>query len=135
MVQYLVAYVATAVVFLGIDFLWLNFASTNIYRPRLGNLLLDSPNIPVAGLFYLVYSAAIVVLAVVPAQNHSSAAVALGLGLVLGAAAYGTYDITNLSTLRGWSVTVTIVDIMWGMALTGVAATAGYFAARAVGSN
>jgi len=107
MLQYAVAYVATAVVFLGIDFVWLNYAATNVYRPRLGDLLLESPNIAVAGVFYLAYSAAIVVLAVSPALNQSNVWVAIGLGAVLGAAAYGTYDITNLSTLKGWSVTVT----------------------------
>lgn len=132
MLTYVAAYVATAVAFLGIDFVWLNYAAANIYRPRIGGLLLESPNIPVAGLFYLVYSAAIVVLAVMPAHNQSNFLVALGLGVVLGAAAYGTYDITNLSTLRGWSVTVTVIDIAWGMALTGAAAGVGYLAARAV---
>jgi len=133
MLQYAVAYVATAVVFLGIDFVWLNYAATNVYRPRLGDLLLESPNIAVAGVFYLAYSAAIVVLAVSPALNQSNVWVAIGLGAVLGAAAYGTYDITNLSTLKGWSVTVTVVDILWGTVLSATAAAAGYFAGRAIG--
>jgi len=132
MLQYAVAYVATAVVFLGIDFVWLNYAATNVYRPRLGDLLLESPNIAVAGVFYLAYSAAIVVLAVSPALNQSNVWVAIGLGAVLGAAAYGTYDITNLSTLKGWSVTVTVVDILWGTVLSATAAAAGYFAGRAI---
>jgi len=133
MLQYAVAYVATAVVFLGIDFVWLNYAATNVYRPRLGDLLLESPNIAVAGVFYLAYSAAIVVLAVSPALNQSNVWVAIGLGAVLGAAAYGTYDITNLSTLKGWSVTVTVVDILWGTVLSATAAAAGYLAGRAIG--
>ncbi len=129
--QYAAAYAATLVVFLGIDFVWLNYASTNVYRPRLGALLLDSPNIAIAALFYVLYAVAIVVLAVVPAHSHTSGWMALGLGMLLGAAAYGTYDITNLATIRGWSVTVTVIDIAWGMFLTGVAALAGYAILRA----
>ena len=128
MIQYVVAYAATSIAFLAIDFVWLNFAAANIYRPRIGALLMDSPNLTIAGAFYLLYSGAVVVLAVVPAVNQSSLLMAIAFGAVLGATAYGTYDITNLATLRGWSVTVTIVDILWGIFLTGTAAAIGYLA-------
>ena len=60
---------------------------------------------------------------------------ALIAGAILGLVAYGTYDMTNLATVRDWSVMVTIVDIVWGAALTGTAATAGYFATRLLSSN
>jgi uncharacterized membrane protein len=133
MLRYVVSYAATLVAFLGIDFVWLNYASSNLYRPKLGDILAESPNLPVAAGFYFIYAGAIVVLAVSPALSHSNALLALGLGVVLGLAAYGTYDITNLATVRGWSATVTFIDIGWGMALTGVAATIGYFAGSLVG--
>ena len=126
-------YAATAATFLGLDYLWLSTTAGAFYRPRLGALLLDSPRIGIAALFYIFYSAAVVILAVTPANAQENGLLAFGLGAVLGAAAYGTYDITNLSTLRGWSVEVTIVDILWGTLLSGLAATAGYFAAKAAG--
>ena len=47
-------------------------------------------------------------------------------GALLGLVAYGTYDMSNLSTLKNWSVSVTIVDMAWGMTLSAVAATCGY---------
>ena len=130
--RYVASYVATTIVFLGLDYIWLNVMSPNFYRPRLGAILLDNPNIPVTAAFYVFYSAAVVVLAVIPAQNQDSWLMALALGAVLGAAAYGTYDITNLATLKGWSVSVTVVDIIWGATLTAVASLAGYFAGRAL---
>lgn len=133
MLEYIVAYAATAAAFLAVDYVWLNYASTHIYRPRLGDLLLETPNIPVAAVFYLLYAVAIVVLAVDPALDQESVWVAVGLGAVLGAAAYGTYDITNLSTIRGWSVTVTVVDIAWGTTLSATAAAVGYIAGHSVG--
>ena len=132
MLQYAVAYAATTVAFLAVDFVWLNFASPRIYRPRLGDLLLENPNIAIAGAFYLLYSAAIVVLAVIPAANNANLLAAIGFGAVLGAAAYGTYDITNLATIRGWPWSVTLIDIAWGTVLTSLAAGVGYVAARAV---
>ena len=132
MLQYTLAYAATAGAFLAIDFVWLNYAAANLYRPQLGAILLETPNLVVAGLFYLLYAAAIVVLAIIPAHNNGSVLLAFGLGAVFGAAAYGTYDITNLATLKGWSVTVTVIDIAWGALLTAVSATVGFLVLNAV---
>ena len=126
--RYAVAYLVTVVVFLGLDFVWLTQIALGMYRRELGNLLLDQPNLLIAGAFYLLFVAGIVILAVAPALNGGSWVNALLLGAVLGLVAYGTYDITNLSTLKGWSTTVALADIAWGTVLSGVAATAGYLA-------
>jgi len=125
--SYAVAYAATAVVFLGIDFVWLSIISASFYRNRIGDLLLDQPNLGVAGVFYLVYVAGIVHFAVMPAVNSANWTTALLNGALLGLIAYGTYDMTNLATLKNWSVSVSVVDMMWGTALTAAAATCGYF--------
>lgn len=125
--SYAVSYVATAVVFFGLDFVWLSTISTSFYRSRIGTLLLEQPNLGVAGLFYLVYIAGIVHFAAMPAVNGGSWATALVNGALLGLVAYGTYDMTNLATLKNWSVSVSVVDMMWGIALTATAATCGYF--------
>lgn len=123
----LVAYAVTAVVFLGLDALWLSQIALGMYRREIGALLLDKPNLVIAGIFYLLFVIGIVVLAVLPALNGGGWTTALLNGAVLGLVAYGTYDITNLSTLRNWSLTVTIADLMWGTVLTAVSATVGYF--------
>ena len=117
----------TAIVFFGLDFVWLSTISTSFYRSRIGALLLDQPNLGVAGLFYLVYVAGIVHFAVMPAVNGASWVTALVNGALLGLVAYGTYDMTNLATLKNWSVSVSVVDMIWGVALTATAATCGYF--------
>jgi uncharacterized membrane protein len=52
------------------------------------------------------------------------------MGALFGFFAYATYDMTNLATLRDWPVAVTAVDMAWGTFLTGVSATAGFFAAK-----
>jgi uncharacterized membrane protein len=126
--RFVVAYLATAVVFLGFDALWLSQIALGMYRRELGSLLLDQPNLAVAGLFYLLFVAGIVVLVVFPAANGAGWVNALWMGAVLGLVAYGTYDITNLSTLRNWSLTVTLVDLAWGALLTALSAAAGTLA-------
>ena len=127
---YVVAYIATAIVFLGLDALWLSKVALGMYRQELGSLLLDKPNLPIAGAFYLLYVVGIVVLAIVPALESGGWIKALLMGAVLGLVAYGTYDITNLSTLKGWSTRLALIDIAWGTALTAVSATIGWWVVR-----
>lgn len=129
-----IAYAASAVAFFLLDFVWLSLAVPRLYKPLLGTLLRDSPNLPVAAAFYLVYVVGLVVFAVMPATAAGSWLVALGLGALLGLVAYGTYDFTNLSTIRDWPLMVTIVDLAWGIAVSAVAALAGYLALSLVRS-
>jgi len=127
--KFAIAYVATLAAFLIVDFAWLGWVAKPLYRREIGSLLLPSFNFPVAGGFYLLYCAGIVVFAVVPALRSESLATAAGLGALLGLIAYGTYDLTNLATLRGWTTTMAVVDMAWGAVLTAIAAGAGYLAA------
>jgi uncharacterized membrane protein len=128
---YVVAYIATAVVFLGLDAIWLSRVALGMYRQELGSLLLDKPNLPIAAGFYLLYVAGIVILAIVPALGEGGWIKALLMGAVLGLVAYGTYDITNLSTLKGYTVKIALTDLAWGTALTAVSATIGYLVVKA----
>ncbi len=128
--NWIFAYIGAAVAMLVLDGAWLSFAAKRLYRPLLGDLLADGFRIAPAALFYFLYVAGIVVLAVAPGLAAGKWTVALTRGLVLGLVAYGTYDLTNQATLRQWSSTVTFADMAWGTILTGAAATAGYYAAR-----
>ncbi len=129
MLNFAIAYAGTALVFFGLDFVWLTNMASGFYRSRIGELLLAQPKLGVAGLFYLVYVAGLVHFAVLPAMHAGSWVTALMKGALLGLVAYGTYDMSNLSTLKNWSVSVTIVDMAWGMTLSAVAATRGYLVA------
>jgi len=129
MLKYLIAYAATAVIFFACDFVWLSTMG-GFYRERAAGLFLDKPNLAIAGLFYLVYVAGVVFLAVSPALASGNWTTALLAGLVLGLVAYGTYDLTNLSTLKNWPVSVSFIDLAWGTVLTGTAATGGFLVTR-----
>ncbi|MEQ1770333.1 MAG: DUF2177 family protein [Devosia sp.] len=130
MLKLLTAYGSTVVVFLALDFLWISLVALPMFRRDVGHLLLAQPNLAVAGLFYLAFAAGIVYFAVNPALvsgNWSQAAIA---GAILGFVAYGTYDFTNLSTLKDWTVSLALSDLVWGTVLTAVSATAGFFITR-----
>jgi uncharacterized membrane protein len=134
MPAYLVSYGVTLVVMLALDMAWLGTVGAGVYRPRLGDLLLDKPVLGAAALFYLLYGVGVVIFAVVPGLRQDSWLRALGLGALFGLFAYATYDLTNLATVRGWSVLVSVLDIAWGACLTAVAAAAGTAVALRVGA-
>ncbi len=123
---YVIAYVSTAVVFFALDYLWLTRIAIGFYREHIGGLLLASPNFAAAGIFYLFYVVGLVYFAVMPAVSAGSVVTALVNGALLGLLAYGTYDMTNLATLKGWSLQVSLVDMAWGAFLSATASAAGY---------
>ncbi|EJB03517.1 putative membrane protein [Rhizobium leguminosarum bv. trifolii WSM597] len=129
----LLAYAGTFLTLLVCDGIWLGLVARNFYRDQLGALMLPSPNLAVAALFYLFFAAAVVVLAVLPSLLAGSIATALIHGAILGLAAYGTYDITNLATLRNWPLTMSLIDMAWGTLLTALTAVGGYLAVRILG--
>jgi uncharacterized membrane protein len=129
---WIVAVIAVALVFGALDAVWLSWAGPNFYRAKLGDLLADSFRIAPALVFYAAYVAAVVWFAVRPGLANGIASAALN-GALLGAICYATYDLTNQATLRTWSTTVTIADIIWGAFATAVAASAATFAADKFG--
>jgi uncharacterized membrane protein len=130
MIKYSIAYAITALVFFAIDFIWLSRVAKRFYFDRLGELLLEKPHMGAAAAFYAVYIVGIIIFAVAPALRDGSALTALMYGALFGFFAYATYDMTNYATLRNWSLTVSLVDIVWGTCLTGTAAFLGYFGTR-----
>jgi uncharacterized membrane protein len=128
--RFSIAYIASAAAFFLADVLWLTFATPRLYRPQLGSLLSDSPNLRIAAAFYLLYVVGIVVLVVYPSAAARSMPMAIGLASLLGLVAYGTYDITNLSTIRGWPLAVSLIDMAWGVCATVLGTLAGYIALR-----
>ncbi len=129
----IVAYCATLVAFVGIDFVWLSWAGDRLYRPILKDLLLEGFELAPAMAFYLVYAAGLVALAVRPGLEAGSLRLAAGNGAWVGLAAYATYDLTNQATLRNWTTSLTLADLAWGTLLSTVAASLGYLASRSFG--
>jgi uncharacterized membrane protein len=128
--QSLVAYAATAVAFIVIDLIWLGVIAKSFYRRELGDLIAQPFNLKAAAVFYLAYPLGVVFFATWPALSAGSAQQAALMGLLLGLFAYGTYDLTNLATLRNWSLKLSVADMVWGSVLTGISAWIGFLAAR-----
>jgi uncharacterized membrane protein len=121
----LTLYVIAVPVFIIIDLLWLGFVAKSFYFKRLSHLMGDF-NWLAAAIFYLVFLLGLTLFAIYPTATKGTLASGLVLGSMYGFFTYATYDLTNLATLRQWSVSLTIVDIVWGTFL-GAAVTATTF--------
>lgn len=120
----------TTLTFLIVDAIWIALFVKSFYDREVGHLMSDSPNFAAAAIFYLLYAAGIVYLAVMPALQAGQFSTAVLHGAALGALAYGTFTITNYAVLKGWPVSIVVTDIAWGVFLTALSAAAGYVAAR-----
>lgn len=126
-----IAYAGALMTLLVLDVIWLGLVARTFYRDQLGELMLPSPNLGIAVVFYVFFAVAIVFLATRPGLSSASITIAIIHGAVLGLAAYGTYDVTNLATLKNWPLAMSIVDVLWGGFVTAMAAAGGYLAVRA----
>jgi len=116
-------YFLTLFIFLGIDAFWLGLATPEFYRSKIGHLMAESANLPAAGLFYLLFIGALVYFVVEPAFGGGEMRIVVLSGALFGLVTYTTYDLTNLATLRDWSLLVTAVNLIWGMGLTATTST------------
>ena len=130
MIKYVAAYLGAGLTFAAIDFVWLTTMTDRLYKPVLGPIMADKPDMKAAVAFYLISIAGTVFLAIAPALTEGNWTRAALNGAVLGFVAYATYDLTNQATLAVWQTRLTIIDLIWGTTLTMVSATGGYFAAR-----
>ncbi len=124
--RFLLLYVLTVPVFFALDMIWLGLIARDFYRRHMGDLMTPHINWSAAILFYLLYIAGILVFVVMPGLKRESLLHVIALGAFFGFVAYATYDLTNLATLRGWSLPMTIVDMIWGAVLTASVSTASF---------
>lgn len=116
-----------------LDFLWLTSATKWLYRPKLGPLLNAQLVWPPALLFYLLFGLGLLAFVLRPALNDGTGLLAVLLwGGFFGLVAYGAYDLTNHATLPNWPLMVTVIDMAWGAAVSGLASAAGVWLARKV---
>jgi uncharacterized membrane protein len=109
--EFLKTYVLTLIPFVVLDALWLGLVAPSFYKKHIGFIMAKNINWTAALLFYLLFVAGI---AFFVTYRESSLQQAALRGAVFGLVCYATYDLTNLATLEGWPITVTVVDLCWG---------------------
>ena len=106
-----------------LDGLWLGLLMGGFYRSQLSLIARMSghklaPLWTPALLVYVLLAFGIVAF-VLPRTPSGSPTLR---GALFGLVVYGVYDLTNLSTLKGWPIVLTAIDIAWGAAASAGAA-------------
>jgi len=130
MTGYVIRYVTVLLLLVIGDAAWLSFFARTMFRPTLGDILLDDPRWSGVVLFYLLYAAGILIFPLGFALRTQSAIAAVLFGLLFGFFCYMTYDITNFATIKAWTAPLAFIDTIWGALLTAAATTACYLVTK-----
>jgi len=125
--RYAVLYLATLMILLPLDLLFLGVLAKGLFVSEVGDMLGEVRVLP-AILFYLLYGAGIVVFV-----NGAAAATWQSTalyGALFGLFCYATFELTSLAMLKQWSWAVAAVDMSWGVVVTAVSSTAGLLMAN-----
>jgi uncharacterized membrane protein len=124
--RYVVLYLATLIILIPIDFLFLGLVAKGFFTSEVGDMLGEVRPLP-AILFYLLYVAGILIfVSGPPAATWPST---LLYGALFGLFCYATFDLTSLSLLKHWSWPVAVVDVGWGSFVTAVSSKVGLLVA------
>ncbi len=125
------------VILLVLDFVWLSATGDSLYRPAMADLMRATPNLIPAAIFYVLYAFAMTYLVLYPVlfggPDHYSLVDLSIKACLLGLVAYGTYNLTSLSVIRDWPVSLSLIDMAWGVVVSVIAANATAFTLKALG--
>jgi uncharacterized membrane protein len=125
--RYVVLYLATLIVLIPVDFLFLGTVAKGFFTSEVGDMLGEIRLAP-AILFYLLYVAGILVF--VSGSTEATWQSTLLYGALFGFFCYATFELTSLSLLKHWTWRVVMVDVSWGTFVTALSSTAGLWIAN-----
>jgi len=125
--RYVVLYLATLIVLVPIDLVFLGLVAKGFFAAQVGDMLGEIRPAP-AILFYLLYVVGILIF--VSASVTATAQSALLYGALFGFFCYATFELTSLSLLKHWTWPVVIMDVTWGSLITAVSSMLGLMIAN-----
>ncbi len=120
-------YLVAFIVFMVTEGIWLSLVAKNFYKKEIGYLMAKSPKLLPTIFFSFIFVFGLVFFAINPALVKDSWSYALYSGSILGLVSYGTYDLTNHAAVKDWPLKVTIVDLFWGVFMSGTVAGITFF--------
>ncbi len=127
MKRHAVLYLATLVVIVPIDFLFLGLVAKSFFTSQVGDMP-GAIRLAPAILFYLLYVVGILIF--VSGSPEATWQSTLLYGALFGFFCYATFELTSLSLLRHWTWPVVMVDVAWGTFVTAVSSTLGLMIAN-----
>lgn len=128
MTRWIWTYAAALLTLAAMDGIWLGFVARNFYQREMVAVAAESFRAVPAVLFYLGYPAGLLALALHP--QPATLLEAVWRAALVGLLAYATYDLSNMATLKQWSVQLALVDVVWGVCLSAVIGGVAYSVLR-----
>jgi uncharacterized membrane protein len=125
--RYVVLYLATLIVLVPVDLVFLGLVARGFFAAQVGDMLGEIRPAP-AILFYLLYVVGVLIF--VSASVTATAQSTLLYGALFGFFCYATFELTSLSLLKHWTWPVVIMDVTWGSLITAVSSTLGLLIAN-----
>lgn len=131
--MFLKLYTLALVFYLALDLVWITIVAKRLYKDGLGFLTREKPNLIVGAIIYPLIVGGLVYFVIMPALLNDSTTYTVMAGAFFGAVVYGAYDLTNYSTVKNWPISITIIDILWGMTLSSTVALITYLVSTRLG--
>jgi uncharacterized membrane protein len=125
--RYAILYLATFIILIPIDFLFLGTVAKSFFQGQVGDMLGEIRLAP-AILFYLLYILGILIF--VSGSSNTTWQSTLLYGALFGFFCYATFELTSLSLLKHWTWPVVILDVSWGTFVTALSSTLGLLIAN-----
>jgi uncharacterized membrane protein len=107
------------IIFVVLDLIWLSVVARTIYFKHMSYLAAIENdrivfNLPVGLSVQIIIALGLAVFVSLGLLVQNDLGTAIAVGLFSGFVLYCTYDLTNLSFVKGYPVAITIIDIAWG---------------------
>lgn len=109
----------SVIIFILLDMLWLAFIARSLYFRELSYLAEVENgrivfNLPAGILAQVIIALGLAVFVSLAIMVDNRLVSAIGMGAFAGFVLYCTYDLTNLSFVKGYPLFISLVDIAWG---------------------
>lgn len=119
-------------VFFVVDLIWLGLIARRLYQKEIGQLLKPDVNWAAAMIFYALFIAGLVIFVLMPGVDKNSLTHVMLTGAFFGLVTYATYDLTNLATMKDFTLRITLIDLSWGTFLGFITSTLSYLIYQAI---
>ena len=127
MKRYAILYLATFLILIPVDFVFLGIVAKGFFSEQVGEMLGDLRWVP-AILFYSLYVVGVLVF--VNGSSDATWQSTLIYGALFGLFCYATFELTAMSLLKHWTWPVVALDISWGAFITALSGTGGLLVAN-----
>lgn len=134
MLPIIISSVAGFISLVVLDYLFLAKLAKDFYLHQLASHITvrDGSLVPYLPAVPFVYIVAILAIWIFVLSRVSSMGQAFLYGCTLGFCMYAFYDLTNLATFKDYSLSITLVDILWGTILVGAVTTIMFIVKNAI---